>query len=120
MNVVVWRRGEVTAVELATVAEVNTQAHMPLSAPLLATLALLLLLSASPRIQPLETLAFTFSSMALKPKKHRSPPSGLLSSPGTLSPAVLLARLHQVGYKIFMPAVTDAARRRPSGHPQRP
>ena len=49
VDVVMWRWGGVTTLELAAAAEVNTQAHMPLFAPLLATLTLLLLLAASPR-----------------------------------------------------------------------
>ena len=97
MNVVVWRWGEVTAVELATAAEVNTQTHMPLPKPSLATLTLLLSLTASPNNPPLETSALTSSLMALTPKKHRSPQSQLLSSPGTLSPAVLPAGLWEGG-----------------------
>ena len=83
---------------LAAAAEVNVQVYMPLFVPLLATLTLLLSLVASPRNPPLKTSAFTSSSMALTHKKHRSPPSGLLSLPGTRLPVVLLAGLHQVGY----------------------
>ena len=120
VDVVMWRWGGLSAVELVAAAEVNTQAHMPLFAPLLATLTFLLLLVAAPRNPPLETLAFTLPSMALTPKTQRPPPSGLLSSPRTPTPAVPLAGLHQVGYEIFTAAATNASQRRPSGHPQRP
>ena len=116
VDVVVGWWGEVIAVELAAAAEVNTQAHMPLFVPLLATLILLLLISASPRNLSLETLAFTSPLMALTPKTQRLPPSGPPSFPSTILTAVPLAGLHQVGYKIFVAAATDAARRRPSGH----
>ena len=96
MNVVVWRWEEITAVELAVAAEVNTQARMPLPAPLLATLTLLLLLVASPRNLPLKTLAVTLPSMDLTPKKQRSMPNGPLSLRRTMSPAVLSTGLRQV------------------------
>ena len=56
---VVWRWQGVTAVELATAAEMDIQVCLPLFAPLLATLTLLLSLAASPRNLPLKTLAFT-------------------------------------------------------------
>ena len=94
MNVVVWPWGEVTAVELAAAAEVNTQAHMPILVPLLATLTLLLLLTASPRNPLLETWAFTLSSTSLTPKKQRLSPIGPSSLPRTMSPAVPLSGLH--------------------------
>ena len=47
-----------TARNLIAAAEVNTQVCMLLFAPLLGALTLLLSLTASPRIPPLETLAF--------------------------------------------------------------
>ena len=64
----------------------------------------------------LETSGFTLSSTALIPKTQRSPPSWPPSLPRTMLPAVSSAGLHQVGYKIFATAATNAAGRRPSGH----
>ena len=101
-------------------AEMNTQVHMPLFAPLLATQTLFLLLTTVPKNPSLETSAFTSHLAALTPKTQRPPPCGLPSSPRTPTLDVLSAGLHQVGYKIFAAAVTDATRRRPSGHPQWP
>ena len=100
---------------LTTAAEVNTQARIPLFAPLLTTLTLLLSLVAFPRNLTLKTSAFTSPLMTLTPKTQRLRPS----SPRTTFPAVPSARLHQVGYEIFAAATTNAARRRPSGHPWR-
>ena len=82
---------------------------MPLFTPLLATLTLLLLLAASPRNLPLETSAFTSPSMALIPKTQRSPPSRPPSLLSAILPANPSAGLLQVGYEIFVAAVTDAA-----------
>ena len=115
MDVVVWRWGGVTAVMMAATAEVNVQVCMPLFAPLLAILTLLLSLVAFPRNLTLKTSAFTSPLMTLTPKTQRLRPS----SPRTTFPAVPSARLHQVGYEIFAAATTNAARRRPSGHPWR-
>ena len=69
-------------------AVVNTQVDMPLFAPLLATLTLLLTLTASPRNPPLETLVFTPPLTGLAPKTQRLLPSGPPSLPRTMLPAV--------------------------------
>ena len=100
--------------------KVSARFDMPVFAPSPATLTLLLLLAASPRNPPLETSAFTSPSMALALKTLRLLPSGPTSSLKTMSPVVPSAGLHQVGYKIFAAAATDAAGRRPSSHPRRP
>ena len=102
--------------ELAVAAEVNTQAHMLLFAPLLVTLTLLFLIVASPRNLPLETPTFTLPLTALTPKTQRSPPNWPPSLPRTMLPAVLSAGLYQVGYNIFATDTTNAAGRRPLGH----
>ena len=67
--------------ELAAVAEVNTQVHMLLFASLLVVLTLLLLSVASPRNLPLETSAFTSPSTALTPKTQLFLPNGPPSLP---------------------------------------